>query len=56
MAAGDPRLSLEERYGTHAHYVELVRAAAGRLVRERFLLQADYDRLVAEADASEVLK
>ncbi len=56
LAAGDPRLSLEERYGTHAHYVELVRAAAGRLVRDRFLLQADYDRLVAEADASEVLK
>jgi hypothetical protein len=56
MAAGDPRPSLEERYGSHDGYVAIVRAAAGRLVRERFLLQEDADRLIAEAAASEVLK
>jgi hypothetical protein len=28
-ASGDPRLSIEERYGTHEKYIEAVRAAAG---------------------------
>ena len=56
LATGDPRLSLEERYGTHENYVEKVRAAAERLVRGRYLLQEDADRLVAEAEASEILK
>ncbi len=55
-AAGDPRLSLEERYKTHEGYVDAVKAAAARLVRERFLLQEDADRLIAEAAASDVLK
>jgi hypothetical protein len=55
-AAGDPRLSLEERYKTHEGYVAVVKAATERLVRERFLLREDADRLVAEAAASEVLK
>jgi hypothetical protein len=56
MAAGDPRLSLEERYGSHEKYVAAVRAAAARLVHDRFLLQEDADRLIAEADASNVLR
>jgi len=56
LASGDPRLSLEERYGTHARYVELVRAAAERLVQGRYLLQDDADRIIAEAEASKVLK
>jgi hypothetical protein len=56
VAAGDPRPSLEERYGSHDGYVAVVRAAAGRLVRDRFLLQEDADRLIAEAAASDVLK
>jgi len=56
LAAGDPRPSLEERYGTHERYVTLVRAAAERLVRGRYLLQDDADRLIAEAEASKVLK
>ena len=56
LASGDPRLSLEERYGTHDNYVAKVRAAAERLVRTRYLLQDDADRLVAEAEASGVLK
>ena len=56
LAAGDPRPSLEERYATHAGYVAVVRAAAARLVRGRFLLQDDADRLIAQAEASNVLK
>ncbi len=56
IAAGDPRPSLEERYGTHENYVAGVRAAAARLVRGRYLLPDDADRLVAEAEASTVLK
>jgi len=46
----DPRPSLEERYGTHAGYVEALREGAAELLREGFLLQEDYDRLVAEAE------
>ncbi len=56
LASGDPRPSLEERYGTHETYVAQVRAAAERLVRGRYLLQDDADRLIAQAEASKVLK
>lgn len=55
MAGGDPRPSLEERYKTHEGYVEAVKTAAANAVREGFLLQADADRLVAQAQASNVL-
>lgn len=55
MASGDPRLSLEERYGTHEGYVAAVKRAADRNVRDRFLLPEDAARLVAEAQASAVL-
>jgi Alpha/beta hydrolase domain len=54
-ASGDPRLSLEERYGSHKAYVDAVKAAAEKAVAERFLLRADADRLVSEASASDVL-
>jgi Alpha/beta hydrolase domain len=56
LASGDPRLSLEERYGTHAGYVAKVKEAARRLVEQRFLLEDDADRLVREAEASDVLR
>ena len=56
MASGDPRLSLEERYETHAGYVEAVKVAAAKAVAEKFLLQEDADALVAEAAASDVLR
>jgi len=55
MANNDPRLSLEERYRDHAGYVEAVKAAAARAVSEGFLLQADADRLIQQAGASNVL-
>ena len=56
LTSGDPRPSLEERYGSHEKYVAQVRAAADRLVRGRYLLQDDADRLIAQAEASTVLK
>jgi hypothetical protein len=55
LATGDPRLSLEERYGNHAGYVAAVAAAAARAVAAGFLLQADADALIAAANASNVL-
>ncbi|MGD0965307.1 MAG: alpha/beta hydrolase domain-containing protein [Candidatus Acidiferrales bacterium] len=56
LASVDPRPSLEERYGTHENYVAQVRAAAERLVRGRYLLPDDAGRLIAQAEASKVLK
>jgi hypothetical protein len=55
-SAGDPRRSLEERYGDHLGYVSAVRVAAHRLVTERLLLREDAQRLIQEADASDVLR
>jgi Alpha/beta hydrolase domain len=55
LAAGDPRPSLEERYGSHAGYVAAVKAAAEKAVNERFLLRGDADQLIAQASASDVL-
>jgi hypothetical protein len=55
-ASGDPRPSLEERYGDHAGYVAAVRAAAAHLVAARLLLATDADTLIAQADASDVLQ
>lgn len=56
VAAGDPRPSLEERYGTHDGYVTCVEGATARLVAERLLLPADAQRLVAQARDSDVLR
>ena len=50
----DPRLSLEERYGTHAGYVAAVTAAANNAFAKGYLLAADRDALIAQAVASDV--
>jgi hypothetical protein len=55
LANNDPRLSLEERYGNHAGYVDAVRKAAAEIVAQGYLLQADADALIAAAEASNVL-
>jgi alpha/beta hydrolase family protein len=55
LAAGDPRPSLEERYGTHDRYVAIVRAAAEKAVQQRFLLREEADKLIQQAEASDVL-
>ena len=49
--SGDPRPSLEERYGNHAGYVAKLKAAADALVRERLLLPEDAQRYIATAEA-----
>lgn len=53
---GDPRLSLEERYKTHENYVAEVRRAAQQLVEQGFLLRDDAERLMREAQESDVLR
>jgi len=55
-ANSDPRLSLEERYGSHDGYVAAVTKAAARAVSEGFLLQEDATALIASARASAVLR
>jgi hypothetical protein len=55
-ASGDPRPSLEERYGDHAGYVRAVEASAKRAMAQGFLLEDDAKALIAAADASNVLK
>jgi hypothetical protein len=54
-ASGDPRLSLEERYTDHAGYVDAVRQAAAGAVAQSFLLQSDANRIIDQAEASNVL-
>jgi hypothetical protein len=53
--AGDPRRSVEERYGTQEGYVCTVTRAANALVRDRFLLRDDADRQIASAGKSRIL-
>jgi hypothetical protein len=55
LASGDPRLSLEERYRDHAGYVAAVKDAAAKAIASGFLLQADADALIKQAEAGNVL-
>lgn len=48
-ASGDPRPSIEERYGSKARYVRAIALAAQRLVEQRLLLEEDADRYVEMA-------
>jgi hypothetical protein len=52
---GDPRPSIEERYGTREGYLCVVKRAAEALVRDRFLLQSDADRVIEAAAQAAVL-
>jgi hypothetical protein len=54
LAAGDPRPSLEERYGDHAAYVSAVTRAAQALKADRFLLDEDVAAATAAAQAANV--
>lgn len=56
LAKSDPRPSLEERYHDHAGYVARVKEAVERLSAQRFLLPEDADRLVRQAEGSNVLR
>lgn len=55
IVAGDPRLSLEERYQDHDGYVKAVTKAAQKLGKQRFLLPDDVQRYINAAQASNVL-
>ena len=55
-ANNDPRLSLQERYQDHAGFVAAVKQATARALKEGFLLQEDAETLVAQAQASAVLR
>ena len=48
-AVGDPRPSLEERYGSRKTYVAHFEAAAAALVTDRLLLPADAEAYVRAA-------
>lgn len=56
IAAGDPRPSLQELYGSHQGYVQAVTRAANRLERQGLMLREDVEKTIAEADASDVLR
>jgi len=56
MASGDPRLSLEERYGDHDGFIDAVRRAADESVARRLLLPEDAEVLVQMAEGSDVLR
>jgi hypothetical protein len=48
-ASCDPRPSIEERYPSHAAYVDAVRRSCEQRVRERLMLREDADRFVEAA-------
>ena len=48
MAKGDPRPSLEERYGNLSHYYSLAVEAANKLVAQRFMLPGDAEREIRQ--------
>jgi hypothetical protein len=50
-AAGDPRLSIEERYKDKDEYLRKVKEAAVALAGARFLLKEDVDKVGAKAGA-----
>ena len=56
LAAGDPRLSLEERYKSHEGYVNAVTTAARELQERRLLLLEDVRLYISEAQGSTVLR
>ena len=54
MAAGDPRLSIRERYADHATYVNLVTQSAQQLEAQRLMLDEDVQAYIAAAQAASV--
>ena len=49
LKSGDPRLSIEERYPNRTAYLAKVRAAAQKLVKQRYLLAEDVDPILTHA-------
>lgn len=55
LAAGDPRLSLEERYGDRAGFLKRVAEVVAQEQAAGWLLPDDAARILREAEASDVL-
>jgi hypothetical protein len=51
VKAGDPRLSVAERYASKQEYLDKVRASSGDLVKGGYLLQRDVTLVMARASA-----
>jgi len=56
QASGDPRLSIEERYPTHADYVRRIEQVANELHHDRLLLDEDVKRYADLAAKSSIGK
>ncbi len=56
LASGDPRPSLEERYGDHGGFIDAVTRASEQSVRRRFLREEDARIIVEMAEASDILR
>ena len=56
MTNGDPRRSLEERYGDHGGFVRAVEAAVAVAVDRRHLLPEDGQVIIEMAGESDVLR
>jgi hypothetical protein len=54
LRTGDPRRSIEERYGNQEGYLCVVKAAAAKAVKDRFLLPADADMLIEKASKAKI--
>jgi hypothetical protein len=54
LATQDPRLSVEERYANQDAYVEAVKQASQRFVKERLLLAEDAERNIERAKADKL--
>ena len=54
LANGDPRLSLEERYGSHNGYVTAVSTAALNAFMQGYLLKADLGTMLTQVRGSNV--
>jgi hypothetical protein len=55
VANGDPRTSLEERYGDHVGFVQCVRRVVAEQVEQGWLLPEDAAHLIEQAEKSNVL-
>ena len=56
VASGDPRQSLQERYGDHTGFVAAVERATAGLLEQRFLLAADAEVIIGLAEESDILR
>ena len=53
-ASGDPRLSVEERYGTKAGYIQAVQQALEEQLKEGLLLPEDAVTILAQENARDI--